>query len=118
MKLIIAQIPNDTFEATRTELLAQGVLRMSVAQIYTADPQSTKALHYRGLAVKTHLRPQLRVECIVAAQQSCEIVDILRGSAALGHSGSVAVLDLEEYYPASSEAELFTDDPRLVAATR
>ena len=64
MKLIIAHLPNDAFSPVRTELMDLGVLRMTVSEVHTATLQSAITLRYRGAPLHSHLRPELRLECV------------------------------------------------------
>lgn len=117
MKLIIAHIPNDAFEPVRAELLDLGVLRMTISVVHSSGPQSARTLRYRGATLQTELRSELRLECVAGAAQSQAVVNVLRGyaDAGAGHSGQVAVIDVEELHD-SAEDRIFPDDPRLDTA--
>ncbi|MCA1678574.1 MAG: P-II family nitrogen regulator [Actinobacteria bacterium] len=114
MKLIVASLPNDAFEPVRTELLDLGVLRITISEVHRSDPLSVMTLHYRGAALHTDLRSELRLECVADDDQSLAVVNVLRGHASTrwGFGGRVAVLDLEELHQAS-EDHIIPDDPRL-----
>jgi len=118
MKLIIAHLPNDAFESVRTELLDLGVPRMTVTEVHSSGPQSATMLRSRGVTLRTHLRPELRLECVAPADQTLAVVNVLRGHASTrwGLGGRVTVLDLEGLHEDSSEPHSFPDDPRLDAA--
>lgn len=115
MKLIGAHLPNDAFEPVKTELLDVGVLRITISEVHSSDPLSATTLEYRGAALHTDLRSELRLECVADDDQSPAVVNVLRGHASTGwgFGGRVAVLDLEELHEASSEDHIFPDDPRL-----
>lgn len=117
MKLIIAHIPNDAFEPVRAELLDLGVLRMTISVVHSSGPQSARTLRYRGATLQTELRSELRLECVAGAAQSPAVVNVLRGyaDAGAGHSGQVAVIDVEELH-GSAEDRIFPEDPRLDTA--
>jgi nitrogen regulatory protein PII len=114
MKLIIAHLPNDAFSPARTALNDLGVLRVTVSEVHTASSQSAITLRYRGAPLHSHLRPELRLECVATDGQSPTIINVLRGYA--GSAGQVAVLELEELHQAAPEEPIFTDDPRLEPA--
>lgn len=115
MKMIVAHLPNNAFETLRTELGDLGVLRMTIAQVYGTSPRPPVTLRYRGAPVPTHLRAEMRLECVVADGQSSALIDVLRAHA--GQYGQVAVLDLEELHQNKwAEEDVFCDDPRLDAA--
>ena len=104
MKLIIAYLPTEAFEQARTALLDVGVTRTTISEVRSSGPSASKTLHYRGAALETNLRSELRLECLADAEQSSAVVDVLRGHATqAGLAGRVAVLDLEELHVCRSE---------------
>jgi len=113
MKLIIAHVPNDAFEPVRTELTDLGVLRIATSEVHSTSAEPAITLRYRGAPLKTHLRAELRLECVATDGQSPAVINVLRGHA--GAYGQVAVLDLEELHQECSEEQVFSDDPRLDA---
>ncbi len=114
MKLIIAHLPNDAFSPVQTALSDLGVLRVTVSEVHTASSQSAITLRYRGAPLHSHLRPELRLECVATDGQSPMIINVLRGYA--GSAGQVAVLELEELHQETSPEPVFSDDPRLETA--
>ena len=114
MKLIIAHVPNDAFQQVRAELIDLGVLRMTVAEVHSTSARSAIALRYRGAPLATHLRAELRIECLATETQSLAVIDVLRANA--GCAGQIAVLGLEELHQESSAEVAFSDDRRLDAA--
>ncbi len=118
MKLIIAHLPNGAFESVRSQLFALGILRTTISEVHSSAPGSTKTLRYRGAAVRSHLRSELRLECVATAAQSPAVVSVLREytSSNLGFGGSIAVLELEELYETSLGDDAFPADPRVDAA--
>lgn len=113
MKLIIAHLPHDAFESVRTELVDLGVLRMTISEVHSANGHSAITLRYRGASLETHLRAELRLECVATDRQSPAVINVLSGNER--SAGQVAVLDLEEPHQQSSE-DVFSQDPRLDAA--
>lgn len=115
MKLIIAHLANDAFDAVRCELRDLGVHTTTISEIHTSSPQTAMALQYRGAAMQTHLRPFLKLECVAGDEQATAVVKLLRGHTGRAGAGAlrVAVVDLEELYEASAADEVFLDDPRL-----
>lgn len=114
MKLIIAHLPHDAFEPARTELNDLGVLRITIAEVHSACTQSPIALSYRGVSMHTHLRSELRLECVASDGQSPPVVHALRALA--GVNGQVAVLDLEQLHQDCADEHVYHADPRLGAA--
>ncbi len=80
MKLIIAYLPTEAFEQARTALLDVGVTRTTISEVRSSGPSASKTLHYRGAALETNLRSELRLECLADAEQSAAVVDVLRGT--------------------------------------
>lgn len=119
MKLIIAHLPNQAFEPVRNELLDLGVSRMTISEVHSSGPQSEVTLRTRGTALRTHMRPELRLECLTSAGQAAAVVAVLRAHATArrGLGGQVVVVDLEEVHEAAAgEDETFSGDPRVSAA--
>jgi len=118
MKLIIAHLPKDAFEPVRVELLDLGVHKTTISEVHSCGPQAPVTLHYRGAAMIIHVRSELRLECLATAEQSPGVVDVLRrhASRAGAFAGQVAVLELEELHQASSEDDVFSNDPRMETA--
>jgi len=100
VKLIIAHLPNDALEPVRTELIDLGVLSMRISASHSTSAQQAITLQYRGASLKTHLRAELRLECVAADGQSTAVIDVLRWYA--GSTGQVAVLELEELHQEQS----------------
>ncbi len=114
MKLIIAHLPTDSFDAARVALSDLGVLRMTVSHVHSAGPQSSITLRHRGAPLQTHLRAELRLECVATDGQSQAVVNSLRGHA--GSATRVTVLDVEELHQEWSDGDLLPEDPRLDVA--
>lgn len=118
MKLIIAHLPSGAFESVRSELFDLGVLRTTISEVHSSAPGSARTLRYRGAAVRSHLRSELRLECVATAAQSPAVVSVLRDhtSSNSGFGGSVAVLELEELHATSLGDDAFPTDLRVDAA--
>ena len=114
MKLIMAYLPNGSFECARTQLADLGVLRLTVSEVRSTSALPAVTLRYRGASLKTHLRPELRVECVAAEQQAPAAVNVLRACA--GGYGQVLVLDIEELHQSPVQEPTFASDPRLESA--
>lgn len=114
MKLIIAHLPDDAFASVRSELLDIGVFRMTISQVHSSGSQSTMTLRCGAGALRTHLRSELRLECVATAGQSPAVAGVLRGhaDARLNRGGRVMVLDLEELHAPAPEDQILPDDPR------
>ncbi len=116
MKLIIAHLPSDVLEPVRTALIDLGVLSMRISASHGTSAQQPITLQYRGAPLETHLRAELRLECVVADRQSTGVIDVLRWYTR--STGQVAVLDIEELHQQQSIEHAVADDPHLGAAAR
>lgn len=115
MKLIIAYLPNDAFEPVRTALLDLGVQTTTISDVRSSGLQPAKTLRYRGTTVITHLKAEMRLECLVTVQQAPAVIDALRTHAIRDGvlAGRVAALDLDDLHQAAPEDEALLDAPRL-----
>jgi len=99
VKLIVAYIDGAEFEPFREELVGLGIPTLSVADAGGALPDATVAGTYRGTTIESHVRPKVRVECVVGDDLVSTVVD-----AVLKHEGKGAfafVVAVEQAYPAS-----------------
>jgi nitrogen regulatory protein PII len=98
MKLVVAYIDGAEFEAFREELIGLGIPTMSIADVGGSLPESTVTGTYRGTSIETHVRPKVRMECVVADDLVAMFIDTV-----LKHEGKGAfayVLDVEQAQPA------------------
>jgi len=116
MKLIIAHLPINALEPVRTQLIDLGVRRMTISEAHSTSAQHAITLRYRGAPLETHLRAELRLECVATDEWSPAVITVLRRHA--GATGQVAVLDVEELHQERSEEHVFSEDARLEAAFR
>jgi len=118
MNLIIAHVPNDSFDLVRSELHEIGVGTTTISEVHVSGPQSTRTLRYRRATLQTHLQPALKLECVASDEQSPAIVDLLRRYTVGAGTGAqwVAVLELNALYEAAVEDDAFPNDPWLVSA--
>jgi nitrogen regulatory protein PII len=99
MKLVVAYIDGAEFEPFREELVSLGVPTLSMSDAGGALPDASVAGTYRGVAIESHVRPKVRVECVVSDDRVSTVVDTV-----LKHEGKGAfafVLDVEQAHPAS-----------------
>jgi len=99
MKLIVAYIDGAEFEPFREEMVGLGIPTLSVAEAGGALPAPTAAGSYRGTNIETHVRPKVRVECVVSDELVSTVVDNV-----LKHEGKGAfafVVPVEQAHPAS-----------------
>jgi nitrogen regulatory protein PII len=65
MKMVVAYIRHEAFEPIRQELLDAGFPSLSVTEVKGSGRQKGITEHYRGAELAIHLRPKLRIECVV-----------------------------------------------------
>ena len=116
MRLIMAHLPTNAFERARTQLADLGVLRLTVSEVRGTSALPAVTLRYRGASLKTHLRAELRVECVAAERQARAAVNVLRACA--GRFGQVLVLDIEELHQSPLQEPTLASDPRLEPAVQ
>ena len=99
MKLIVAYIDGGEFEPFREELIALGIPTLSIADAGGAMAEPTVSGSYRGTNIETHVRPKVRLECVVSDDLVPSVVDTV-----LKHEGKGAfafVIPVEQAQPAS-----------------
>jgi len=65
MKMIVAYIRHEAFEPIRADLLEAGFPSLSIAEVKGSGRQKGITEHYRGSEIAIHLRPKLKLECVV-----------------------------------------------------
>jgi len=98
MKMVVAYIRHDAFEPIRGDLLAAGFPSLSVLEAKGSGRQKGITEHYRGASLAIHLRPKLRVECVVDDEDVETVVDVVLKHARTGSvgDGKVFVLPVDE----------------------
>jgi nitrogen regulatory protein PII len=97
MKLVVGYVDSSTFEPIREELLELGFLSLSAWEASGSVPEPTVIASYRGASVEQHLRPKVRVECVVGGDEVQTVVDTI-----LKHATErrfVFVLPIEAAFP-------------------
>jgi nitrogen regulatory protein PII len=98
MKMVVAYIRHEAFEPIRTELVELGFPSLSITEVKGSGRQKGITEHYRGSSIAIHLRPKLRVECVVDDQDAPLIVDTILRHARTGSvgDGKIFLLPVEE----------------------
>jgi nitrogen regulatory protein P-II 1 len=65
MKMIVAYIRHEAFEPIREDLLEAGFPSLSITEVKGSGRQKAITEHYRGSQLAVHLRPKLKLECVV-----------------------------------------------------
>jgi nitrogen regulatory protein PII len=98
MKMIVAYIRHEAFEPIRQDLLEVGFPSLSISEVKGSGRQKAITEHYRGSELAVHLRPKLKLECVVETQDVELIKDTILRHARTGSvgDGKLFVLPVEE----------------------
>ena len=75
MKMVVAYIERESFDPIREELLGLGFLSISAWEASGSVPEPTAIARYRGATIENHLRPKIRMECLVGDEHVSTVVD-------------------------------------------
>ena len=98
MKMIVAYIRHEAFEPIREELLERGFPSLTVSEVKGSGRQKGITEHYRGSSIAIHLRPKLKLECVVEDGDAPLITDTILKHARTGSvgDGKIFLLPVEE----------------------
>jgi nitrogen regulatory protein PII len=98
MKMIVAYIRHEAFEPIRQDLLDKGFPSLSISEVKGSGRQKGVTEHYRGSEIAIHLRPKLKVECVVADEDVSTIVETILRHARTGSvgDGKIFLLPVED----------------------
>jgi nitrogen regulatory protein PII len=65
MKMVVAYIRHEAFDPIRQDLLDAGFPSLSICEVKGSGRQKGITEHYRGAEIAIHLRPKLKLECVV-----------------------------------------------------
>ncbi len=100
MKMITAYVRHEAFEPIRSQLLEKGFPSLSVMEVKGSGRQRGVTEHYRGAQVTNYLRPKLKIECAVAAEDAQAVIDVILEHARTGAvgDGKIFVQAIEQTY--------------------
>jgi nitrogen regulatory protein PII len=98
MKMVVAYIRHEAFEPIREDLLERGFPSLTISEVKGSGRQKGITEHYRGSAIAIHLRPKLRLECVVEDQDAGVIVETILKHARTGSvgDGKIFLLPVED----------------------
>jgi nitrogen regulatory protein PII len=98
MKMINAYIRHEAFEPIRQELLDAGFPSLSITEVKGSGRQKGITEHYRGSEIAIHLRPKLKVECVIEDSAVGLVTDVILRHARTGSvgDGKIFVLPVED----------------------
>lgn len=97
MKMVVAYIRHEAFEPIRRELAEAGIPSLSVTEVKGSGRQKGITEHYRGAELAIHLRPKLKIECVVEDSEESCVTDAVLRHARTGSvgDGKIFVLPVE-----------------------
>jgi len=98
MKMIVAYVRHEAFEPIRQDLLEAGFPSLSISEVKGSGRQKGITEHYRGSEIAIHLRPKLKIECVVDDEAKNLVVETILRHARTGSvgDGKIFVLPVEE----------------------
>jgi nitrogen regulatory protein PII len=98
MKMVVAYIRHEAFEPIRMDLLEAGFPSLSITEVKGSGRQKAITEHYRGSELAVHLRPKLKIECVVASEDVDIIKEVILRHARTGSvgDGKLFVMPVED----------------------
>ena len=98
MKMVVAYIRHEAFEPIRQGLLDAGLPSLSVTEVKGSGRQKGITEHYRGSEIAIHLRPKLKLECVVEDTDVTLVTDTILRYARTGSvgDGKIFLLPVED----------------------
>jgi len=98
MKKIEAFIRHEAFESIRKELLDAGIPSMSITDVKGSGRQKGITESYRGSELVIHLRPKLKIECVVDDSELATVTDVILKYARTGEvgDGKIFIINVED----------------------
>ncbi len=98
MKMVLAYIRHESFEPIRQELLDAGFPSLSISEVKGSGRQKGMSQHYRGSEIPMHLRPKLKIECVVESSEAATVTETILRHARTGSigDGKIFILPVEE----------------------
>ncbi len=98
MKMVVAYIRHEAFEPIRQDLLDAGFPSLSICEVKGSGRQKGITEHYRGSDIQIHLRPKLKLECVVEEGDVDMVTSTILRHARTGAvgDGKIFVLPVEE----------------------
>ena len=98
MKMVVAYIRHEAFEPIREDLLEAGFPSLTISEVKGSGRQKGLTEHYRGSQIAIHLRPKLKLECVVEDGDASLITETILKHARTGSvgDGKIFVLPVED----------------------
>jgi nitrogen regulatory protein PII len=97
MKMIAAYIRHESLEPIREDLLLAGFPSLSVTEVKGSGRQRGVTERYRGSELTIHLRPKLKLECVVENEHVPLVTETILRHARTGEigDGKIFVMPVE-----------------------
>ena len=98
MKMVVAYIRHEAFDSIRQELLDRGFPSLTVSEVKGSGRQKGITEHYRGADLTVHLRPKVKLECVIEDKDVALVRDVIVTHARTGSvgDGKLFVLPVED----------------------
>jgi nitrogen regulatory protein P-II 1 len=98
MKMVAAYIRHEALEPIRQDLLDAGFPSLTVTEVKGSGRQRGITEHYRGAELTIHLRPKLKLECVVETKDVQFVAATILRHARTGEvgDGKIFVMPVEE----------------------
>jgi nitrogen regulatory protein PII len=98
MKMVVAYIRHEAFEPIREDLLEAGLPSITITEVKGSGRQKAITEHYRGSQLAVHLRPKLKLECVVESEDLEIVKQTILRHARTGSvgDGKLFILPVEE----------------------
>jgi len=87
MKMVVAYIRHEAFEPIRQELLDAGFPSLTITEVKGSGRQKGVTEHYRGSELTVHLRPKIKIECVVDDGAVAQVTETILRHARTGSVG-------------------------------
>ena len=94
MKMVVAYIRHEAFEAIRQDLLEAGFPSLSITEVKGSGRQKGITEHYRGSEIAIHLRPKIKIECVVEDNAVGVVTETILRHARTGSVGDGKIFTL------------------------
>ena len=98
MKMVVAYIRHEAFEAIRADLLEAGFPSITITEVKGSGRQKAITEHYRGSELAVHLRPKIKIECVVGDHEVELVIDAILENGQTGEvgDGKIFILPVED----------------------
>ena len=94
MKMVVAYIRHEAFEPIRKDLLDAGFPSLSITEVKGSGRQKGITEHYRGSELTIHLRPKIKIECVVEDNAVGVVTETILRHARTGSVGDGKIFTL------------------------